>query len=188
MRRCPACQRTYTDDSLTFCLEDGSTLLAESYSASDLPATLIIPDPRVTERARHDARSPLPSPAYTAPPAWSPVVGQHAYTGVPTAATSGKALPLASLLCAVVAFLLLVFCIFGGAAGVEETLLGGVFIFSTFLALVGAVLGIIAVIKTGKNASPQNPRVMAIIALLLNGLYLLIAVAILILAALTDKS
>ena len=28
MKRCPTCQRTYTDDSLTFCLQDGALLLA----------------------------------------------------------------------------------------------------------------------------------------------------------------
>lgn len=187
MKRCPACQRTYTDDSLTFCLEDGSTLLADNYGSSDLPATVIIPDPRVTARARQDVRSPVPSPVYTAPPTWPPVIGQPAYPGA-TSAPGGKGLPLSSLLCAIAAFLLLVFCIFGGAAGVNESLLGGVFIFSAFLALVGAVLGIISVVKTGKDSSLQNARVMGIIALLLNSLYLLITVAFLIIAAVMDKS
>src|SRR5918912_859094 len=33
MKRCPTCQRTYTDDSLTFCLQDGSPLLSVSDSS-----------------------------------------------------------------------------------------------------------------------------------------------------------
>lgn len=186
MKRCPACRRTYTDDSLTFCLEDGSTLLAESHNSSDLPATLIIPDPRVTAPARQDARSPVPSPAYTAPPTWPPAVGQQAYAAAPSTPV-GKGIALSSLLCAIAAFLLLVFCIFGGAAGVADSLLGGVFILSAFLALVGAIVGIVAVVKT-KDTGAQNARAMSIVALILNGLYLLIAVAFLILAAAMDKS
>ena len=182
MKRCPACQRAYTDDSLAFCLEDGSTLLADSHGSSDLPATLIIPDPRVTAPARQELRSPAPSPVYTAPPAWPPVVGQPAYPGAPSA-PAGKGIALTSLLCGIAAFLLLVFCIFGGVAGVNDSLLGGAFIFSAFLALVGAVVGIVAVIRTGKDAGAQNARIMAIIALILNGLYLLIAIVFLIIGA-----
>jgi hypothetical protein len=166
-------------------LEDGSTLLADSYSSPELPATLIIPEPRLT--ARQDLRSPAPSPAYTAPtPAWPPVARQQAFPGSPSTPV-GKGISLSSLLCAIGAFLLLVFCIFGGAAGVNESLRGGVFIFSAFLALAGAVLGIMAVAKTGKDTSTQNARMMAIVALLLNSLYLLIAVAFLILVVVTDE-
>lgn len=39
MKRCPACQRTYTDDQ-NFCLDDGTTLISapnEAYDASDAP-------------------------------------------------------------------------------------------------------------------------------------------------------
>jgi hypothetical protein len=86
-------------------------------------------------------------------------------------------------LCAIAAFLLLVFCIFGGAAGVDERLLGGVFIFSAFLAFVGAVVGIVAVVRTGKDAGAQNARIMALIALILNGLYLIITIVFLIIGA-----
>src|SRR3954468_11874692 len=32
MKRCPTCQRIYTDDTLRFCLEDGSALKTESAS------------------------------------------------------------------------------------------------------------------------------------------------------------
>jgi len=32
MKRCPTCQRIYTDDTLRFCLEDGTALLTESAS------------------------------------------------------------------------------------------------------------------------------------------------------------
>jgi hypothetical protein len=44
MKRCPTCQRTYADDSLRFCLQDGATLVSESDPSSpvDSPRTLIL--------------------------------------------------------------------------------------------------------------------------------------------------
>jgi hypothetical protein len=35
MKRCPTCQRTYTDDTLRFCLEDGTALVGGSVSSPD---------------------------------------------------------------------------------------------------------------------------------------------------------
>jgi ketosteroid isomerase-like protein len=45
MKRCPTCQRTYTDDSLSFCLQDGSLLLSEASvpESFDPNATLHLP-------------------------------------------------------------------------------------------------------------------------------------------------
>lgn len=44
MKQCPACRRTFSDDTLVYCLEDGSAL-ANVYDAG---ATQIMPPPRVT--------------------------------------------------------------------------------------------------------------------------------------------
>ena len=40
MKRCPSCQRTYTDTSLNFCLEDGSPLVSEFSAPFDPHATV----------------------------------------------------------------------------------------------------------------------------------------------------
>lgn len=195
MKRCPLCQRTYTDDSLVFCLEDGSSLLSESAEESDLPATLIIPDPRLTNLARPETFRPNPTPtraqppqAYTAPPpqsVWPPPQIPQAH---PTSnARQGRAAAITSLVSAISAFLLLAFCIIGGASGVDESLIGGIFIFSAVLALFGAVVGIIAAIRTGRDLSPQNSKAMAVVALVLNGIYLLITVVFLILGAIATS-
>lgn len=48
MKRCPTCQRTYPEDSLTYCLDDGSPLLQVEAGSFDSPATAVIPEPRVT--------------------------------------------------------------------------------------------------------------------------------------------
>jgi hypothetical protein len=59
MKRCPQCGRSYDDEAVTFCLDDG-TRLTSSY---DPQATLILPQARVTER------SPIVMPpAQPAPP------------------------------------------------------------------------------------------------------------------------
>jgi hypothetical protein len=197
MKRCPSCQRAYTDDSLVFCLEDGSTLLTERADASDLPATLIIPDPRLTNPARPETFRPNPVPttqaqpprAYSAQPPPNPVWPPPQIPRAPSASTErqGRGAAITSLVCAITAFLLLAFCIISGASGVDESLIGGIFIFSAVLALFGAVIGIIAAIRTGRDTNPQNSKAMAVVALVLNGIYLLIAVVFLILGAIASS-
>jgi hypothetical protein len=194
MKSCPTCQRTYADDTLAFCLEDGSTLLGERANASDLPATLIIPDPRSTNPVRPETFRPNPTPAQAQPPqaynvppsAWTPM---QAPTTLPVApaARQGRGLAITSLVCAIAAFLLLGFCIISGATGVDESLIGGIFIFSAIVGLLGAVLGLVAVVKTGKDTSPQNSKAMAVVALILNGIYLLIVVIFLVLGAVASS-
>lgn len=86
MKRCPTCQRTYTDDSLTFCLEDGASLSSETTDnySSEPPATMILTEPPITSSNRSAAPTEVfnatptqggTSPGYTAPPppsSWTP--------------------------------------------------------------------------------------------------------------------
>lgn len=87
MKRCPSCNRSYTDASLNFCLEDGTPLVADAPPASDPNATLHYPTPRdtseppPTEIYRPDSPIINPSPVPTSarpiptsppPPQWSP--------------------------------------------------------------------------------------------------------------------
>lgn len=46
MKICPRCQKTYSDDSLNFCLDDGATLNAAT--ADQLPATVVMNQPPTT--------------------------------------------------------------------------------------------------------------------------------------------
>ncbi|OLE53589.1 MAG: hypothetical protein AUG51_12025 [Acidobacteria bacterium 13_1_20CM_3_53_8] len=90
MKRCPNCNRTYTDDALSFCLDDGSPLVN---AESDPNATLVYPPPRDT------SPQPPPPPSYNAqpppsqnqygappPPSWGP-------TPPPAPARKKSALP-----------------------------------------------------------------------------------------------
>ncbi|HJU52968.1 MAG TPA: nuclear transport factor 2 family protein [Pyrinomonadaceae bacterium] len=97
MKRCPTCQSTYTDDSLTFCLTDGAALVggAAFNPQATLPDELQVTLPNQNAATLRDdpaepsfpqqpaalAQSPAP-PAYNAPPAgwnppaWRPLVSQ----------------------------------------------------------------------------------------------------------------
>lgn len=47
MKVCPTCQKTYTDDNLNFCLDDGS-VLSQASGADRLPETVMMNQPRAT--------------------------------------------------------------------------------------------------------------------------------------------
>lgn len=64
MKICPVCRKTYTDENLNFCLEDGS-LLTQS-QAQSMPETVLMNQPRPTDPNRPQG---LPQPAQTA---WNP--------------------------------------------------------------------------------------------------------------------
>jgi hypothetical protein len=77
MKRCPQCNRTYTDDALSFCLDDGSPLtIASGPPSSDASATVqypqareTTPQPTIAYNPGQAAPPPLPPPT----PAWSPM-------------------------------------------------------------------------------------------------------------------
>ncbi len=77
MKRCPQCNRTYTDDALSFCLDDGSPLVSTSAPSSfDPSATVQYPQARETTPQPTIAYSPgqqQPAPPPPTPPAWSPM-------------------------------------------------------------------------------------------------------------------
>ncbi|MBV9215136.1 MAG: hypothetical protein JO053_03080 [Acidobacteria bacterium] len=47
MKICPRCQKTYTDDSLNFCLDDGAVL---AQTGNDAPQTVMMNEPRITSQ------------------------------------------------------------------------------------------------------------------------------------------
>ena len=75
MKRCPQCNRTYTDDALSFCLDDGSPLVSSGAPSSfDPSATVQYPQPRETSPQPTIAFNPNQPPMPpTPPPSWSPM-------------------------------------------------------------------------------------------------------------------
>ena len=75
MKRCPQCNRTYADDALSFCLDDGSPLLSASApTPSDPSATVQYPQARGTIPQATIAFNPGQAPPPPIPPpAWTPM-------------------------------------------------------------------------------------------------------------------
>lgn len=79
MKRCPQCNRTYTDDALSFCLDDGSPLVSTAAPSSfDPSATVQYPSSRETTpqpTIAYPSQMPTPPPQQPSapPPAWSPM-------------------------------------------------------------------------------------------------------------------
>src|SRR5882762_6486504 len=45
MKRCPTCNRSFDDDTLSFCLEDGTPLVRDGASRADSQETIVSPPP-----------------------------------------------------------------------------------------------------------------------------------------------
>jgi len=77
MKRCPQCNRTYSDDALSFCLDDGSPLVsATAPSSFDPSATVQYPHSRETTpppTIAYSGQSAPPPPPPPPQPAWSPM-------------------------------------------------------------------------------------------------------------------
>src|SRR5215472_5842395 len=77
MKTCPTCHRTYEDDSMRFCLDDGTPLIQEADRTADPQATLIIPaqqptDPGVKVAAGPTIRDQAPQTAISQEPLAGP--------------------------------------------------------------------------------------------------------------------
>jgi hypothetical protein len=97
MKRCPTCNRTYADDALSFCLDDGSPLLSvggDAPSSFDPNATLAYPTPRETTPPAPEVYPPRAAP-HSQPqqpmPGWSP--GPQAQMPYPPPTRKKSALP-----------------------------------------------------------------------------------------------
>jgi len=78
MKRCPQCNRTYSDDALSFCLDDGSPLVsAAAPSSFDPGATVQYPQGRDTTPqptiAYPGSAPSMPPPPAPPPQQWSPM-------------------------------------------------------------------------------------------------------------------
>lgn len=112
MKKCPACNRTYTDDDLIFCLEDGTQL--QTIERSDAPTAFdsgYDPNKTLAFSTVRDT-SPPPANVYTPPPvsqaptqqSWSPT---PQYTSTPQAKVAQKSGGKGWIIIAVAAVLVL---------------------------------------------------------------------------------
>src|SRR5712692_8875225 len=55
MKRCPTCQRTYTDETVKFCRVDGATLIEDSATVAEEGTTRVLAESRATSEAPTEA-------------------------------------------------------------------------------------------------------------------------------------
>jgi hypothetical protein len=82
MKICPSCNRSYTDEALNFCLQDGSPLV-NSAPTSETPATARYPAPRITNPPPTEMYRPNPSVQPPPPMGSQGTPYQPQYTPVP---------------------------------------------------------------------------------------------------------
>jgi hypothetical protein len=144
MKRCPACDQTYADDALSFCINDGAALVGARPSEWDAQATMMAPPPSVTPPPPTSFSDPEPTdwsaPQYSppadlnAPGAWVPPPAPGAWQqpstpqGMPgMAQTRGpqpqQSLAIASLICGLLSVTFGLIC-GGPVMGVAAIVLG----------------------------------------------------------------
>ena len=79
MKICPKCQKTYTDDNLNFCLEDGSVL--SQMQAGAMPETVLLNQPRLTQQPQPGQFPQAPVTQASSQAGWQ--TGQPAYSMQP---------------------------------------------------------------------------------------------------------
>lgn len=146
MKRCPSCERTYTDDALSFCPNDGTPLITDAPPASfDPQATIMASPPKVSAPSGpFDQPSPSDWPSQTPqndwtsqPPAqsgWAGTPGNYQQPGSQPMGTGWQAPPppafpgsgqkqqglaIASLICGILSP-----CCFGLLTGIPAVILG----------------------------------------------------------------
>jgi hypothetical protein len=145
MKRCLKCGRTYVDETLNYCLEDGEILIRETgydppptLFADDSPPTLVMDQPRVTNPIDWN-QSSLAHPQVMSP-AQNPQYGMAGY-----ATARDQTLPTVSLALGILSILLV--CCPGG----------GVLFGSP-----AAIIGFIALKNIDSNPAKYSGRGMAI--------------------------
>jgi hypothetical protein len=90
MKRCPSCNRSYTDASLNFCLEDGTPLVADGPPPSDSNATMKYPPARDTSQPPPTEIYRPDSPLISHPPPIQTPRPQQQWTPMPSASPEKK--------------------------------------------------------------------------------------------------
>jgi hypothetical protein len=158
MKRCPRCNRTYPDDYLNFCLDDGTVL--EDHGGEEptrslrdeMPPTIVLDPPRVTNPIGWDAGQNI-QPFHTQPSSYP----QPVFQGYPMGATPNQTLAILSL------------CLGAGSLVVGWCCSNGL-----LLAPAAIVLGIVAIVQNNRDPKSYGGRGLAWGGIGAGGLFLLL--------------
>jgi len=177
MRRCPKCNQHYADEWLTFCTQDGTSLVEVAQSTSEPPPTLLKSDmpPSVspTEQPTLDMpdRVASPPPFVPPPPPFAPPSPPVQYIPPPPMQQSGWAppppppYPVRPQQSLAAASLIL---------GILSVTLGLCCYFGILTAPIGLVMGIVAVVQNKNEPTKYGGKGMAIAGIITSALYFVV--------------
>ena len=156
MRRCPKCNQQFTDEWLTFCTQDGTTLV-DDLSLAEPPPTLVRPMP--------PSVSPTEQPTLDMPGRQGPYAAQYippspiqsAWTAPPPPAypiRPQQSLAATSLVLGIISVTLGLCCYFG-----------------ILTAPIGLVLGIVSLVQIKNDPKKYSGKGMAIGGIVTSSLY-----------------
>jgi hypothetical protein len=161
MKRCPRCNQEFTDEWLTFCTQDGTSLVDVEVSPTDPPPTLLRPPmpPSVSPTEQPTLDMPgryVPPPVQYIPPppvgsGWMPPPPPP----YPTQPQTGMAVTSMVL-------------------GIASMTLGFCCYFGILTAPVALGLGIVSLVQIKNNPTRNGGKGMAISGIIMGGLYFLI--------------
>jgi len=159
MKRCPTCNQQFTDEWLTFCTSDGTSLIEVKGSAEPPPTFAYPPIPPTVSRSEEptldfpDAYTPPPVPVIIPPPA-SPT-GWQAPPPPPFIVKQQNAMAAISL-----------------ALGIVSMTVGWCCSIGVLTAPVAIALGIAALVQIKNNPTRYSGKGMAIGGIVTGGLYI----------------
>jgi hypothetical protein len=104
MKRCPSCNETFTEEWLSFCTKDGTTLIEDTGAVSAPPPTIMapLPKPEQVNLNRLPAEYGAPVPKFgeqPVQPEWKPPPPPYALPQTNGLATASMIVGIASMLC-----------------------------------------------------------------------------------------
>jgi len=168
MKRCPTCNQEFTDEWLTFCTQDGTSLVEVGVEATEPPPTLwrappMPPSVSPTEQPTLDMPGRYQPPA----PLSSPKPLQSGWTPPPP-----PAYPVAPQQSLAIASLVL---------GIVSITIGWCCSFGILTAPIALVLGIISLVQIKNEPAKYGGKGLAIGGVIMGGLYILVFAAIILL-------
>lgn len=162
MKRCPRCNQEFTDEWLTFCTQDGTSLVEVEVWASDPPPTLVSPRMPPTVSPSEHPTLDLPG-RYSAPAQYTPPAPiQSGWTPPPPPpypVTPQQTLAVASMV-----------------LGITSLTIGWCCYLGVLTSPIALILGIVALVQIKNDPAKYGGKGFAIAGILTGVLYLVIGV------------
>jgi hypothetical protein len=166
MKRCPTCNQTFSEGWLSFCTQDGTTLIEDSASRSEPPPTIMAPLPPPQTSPNQPANWTAPSGGFGSGPFSQPQPMQAGWQPPPppTYATPKQGLAITSLCLGIFSITFGWCCSIGLLSSVAAIVFGG-----------------ISLTQIKNNPDQNTGKPLALVGIILASLYLLVWVLIMVL-------